>query len=112
MGATAWQHFVQGLHAWRAGLEEATISSLNDSQRATVVKRMRGHLWQMSPEAPALHVFAPPEVDRAAFALLALAGDITTEVEAGGPIKIERVEQFDEQKWEFVVLAAGHFGVR
>jgi hypothetical protein len=73
---------------------------------------MKQHVWDMSPDVPSLYIFSPPHVNRAASALLELAREITDDAEADRRIDEARIEQFDKQKWDFVVLAASNFGMR
>jgi hypothetical protein len=112
MRATAWQRFVQGAHAWRGELGALKRLPPGDRRRTKTVKGMKQHVWGMSPDAPSLQIFGPPEVNQAAHALPAFADDITDDVEADRPIDDARVEQFDKQKWELVVLASSKYGFR
>lgn len=70
---------------------------------------MERMIWDLQPDAPAIHVFGPPEVDREARNILLLASDIVACLKASEPVERSLVQEIDSAKWRLVVAAAVSF---
>lgn len=111
-GVGAWRNFVTGIHHWRQDLDTIERLEPHEQPSPKMLKRMRQRVWDLSPEAPALYVFAPPAVNRPAMELLRLASEITETLARGDALPTNAIAKFDRLKWEFVTIAAGEFGPR